>query len=179
MARRTSPSGSGPPLLALAAADVAAPRAPLMDATPEADAGGGRGADATSADSQAIFGLMEALRPPVAKTTKLARFVELGLKLDDFAEDDGADKGLGELTAAADKAGKKAGVKPSFAGSDQYHDDTVKLHLQVPVVHSRDEIWSESYHRYQSLEKAGETIHVWQQTRRKLYYRHLLRAGHT
>ena len=41
VARRTSPSGSGPPLLALAAADVAAPRAPLMDATPEADAGGG------------------------------------------------------------------------------------------------------------------------------------------
>ena len=95
----------------------------------------------------------------------LKRFVDLGLHFNDFGENDETVTGLGDITAAANQAGQGIGAKPGFAGSDMYHGHSNNVHMQVPLLHTQDVSWSASYNRYQSLEKAGETLHVQQRTR--------------
>ena len=93
------------------------------------------------------------------------RFLELGLKLDKFAEDDDALAGLGGLEEAAGQTGDALGAASGFAGTDIYNGHSSNAGLQVPVVGNQSVAWGSAYHRYQSLGNAGETIHVNQRSR--------------
>lgn len=96
----------------------------------------------------------------------IKRFVELGLEFNDFSASDDSASGLGELSAVSEHTLESVGGKPTFSGSDLYNGSAHNFHFQVPVVNAHDVSWSASYHRYQSVEKKGETLHVQQRTRR-------------
>ena len=95
----------------------------------------------------------------------IKRFIEMGLRFNNFSETDEGASGLGEIEGVADQAGDSIGSGSTFAGSNIYHGHSDNLHVQIPIVHTHDTSWASSYNRYQSLAKEGETMHVQQRTR--------------
>lgn len=93
------------------------------------------------------------------------RFMELGLKLSSFREEDDAIEGMGGIEDVAEQAGGVLSSKASFAGTDIYKGRSNTLALQVPVVGNNNVVWGKSYHRYQSLGAEGEIIHAYQKSR--------------
>ncbi|HBA60936.1 MAG TPA: hypothetical protein DCZ92_08965 [Elusimicrobia bacterium] len=95
----------------------------------------------------------------------LKRFIEMGLRFNNFREDDETNAGFGEIAGAADQAGAGMNADSSFAGSNIYNGHTNNFNIQVPIVHKHENSWTSSYNRYQSLENQGEVLHVRQETR--------------
>jgi len=93
------------------------------------------------------------------------RFIELGLKLNNFAEEDDALAGMGGLEEVSEQAGSALDADSQFAGTDIYHGRSNNFGLRVPVVGTNRVDWGSSYHRYQSMGKEGQTIHAYQKTR--------------
>ncbi len=92
----------------------------------------------------------------------LKRFIELGLNFNSFSENDDSAEGLNNINSAGGQVGQGLGVNPSFSGSNIYHGHTDSLHLQLPIIHTRDSNRTTAYNRYQSTAKEGETLHVQQ-----------------
>lgn len=92
------------------------------------------------------------------------RFIEMGLRFNQFTEDDDVVNGLADISGASGQVGQGMQSDSSFAGSNLYSGHSESLHLQVPVVHARDTNWSASHNRYQSMAKPGEALHVQQQS---------------
>ncbi|MDO8804957.1 MAG: hypothetical protein Q7R35_11025 [Elusimicrobiota bacterium] len=93
------------------------------------------------------------------------RFIEMGLRFNNFSEDDESLSGLGEIEGVASQAGQAVDSESSYAGSNIYHGQSNGLHLQLPIAHTRDNSWSSSYNRYQSLDREGQALHVQQHSR--------------
>ena len=95
----------------------------------------------------------------------LNRFIELGLKFSKFKEGDDALEGMGGLEEASEQVGDMLEADSGFAGTDLYRGRSNNVGLRVPLVGSHSLSWGSSYHRYQSMAREGETIHVYQKTR--------------
>ena len=93
------------------------------------------------------------------------RFIELGLRFNNFSEDDESAGGLAEIEGVAAQAGQAVEAESTYAGSNIYHGHSDNLNIQIPVLHTHNNSWSSSCNRYQSLDKEGETLHMQQQTR--------------
>lgn len=94
----------------------------------------------------------------------LSRILKPGAGLRDFSEDDDALYGLDALEEAAEQNGAALGAEENFAGTDIYSGRTAGQKVHIPVVGGHSSVRSNSYHRYQSVAKAGETIHVHQRS---------------
>ncbi|MCX5784136.1 MAG: hypothetical protein NTX59_00450 [Elusimicrobia bacterium] len=95
----------------------------------------------------------------------IRKFIEMGLKFDTFSEDASGQAGVGDIDQLAAQAGSQVNANATFAGSDHYDGNSHNFYINVPVIHSHQKTWSSTYHRYQSLNNDGSTIHVQQQTR--------------
>lgn len=95
----------------------------------------------------------------------LRKFIEMGLKFDTFAEEANGQSGVGDLEQLGAQTGSAAGTAPAFTGSDHYTGHSDNSNINIPVIYSQDNTWASNYHRYQSLNNGGATIHVQQRTR--------------
>ncbi|MBU2573921.1 MAG: hypothetical protein KKH28_07595 [Elusimicrobia bacterium] len=95
----------------------------------------------------------------------LRKFIAMGLKFDTFAEEASGQSGVGEIEELADQAGSELNAASSFAGSDHYAGRSNNFNINIPVIHNHKNSRASSYHRYQSLNNDGGTIHVRQQAR--------------
>ncbi|HNW44287.1 MAG TPA: hypothetical protein PKI19_07260, partial [Elusimicrobiales bacterium] len=95
----------------------------------------------------------------------IKRFIELGLRFNNFSENDDSASGLGELVNVSTETGHGVNADSQFAGTNLYNGHTNNFNIQVPIIHKHETSWTSSYNRYQSLDNEGETLHVRQQTR--------------
>jgi hypothetical protein len=95
----------------------------------------------------------------------IENFIKMGLRFDQFSEEATAQSGVGEIEDLAASAGSAIGANNTFAGTDHYDAHGHNFNITVPVVHAHQNSWTSTYHRYQSLNNDGGTIHVQQQTR--------------
>jgi len=95
----------------------------------------------------------------------IEQFIKLGLRFDKFSENADSRSGEGELEDLAGQVGSQVGAANTFAGTDHYHTDGHNFNITIPVIHSHQSHWTTSYHRYQSLDNAGGSIHVQQRER--------------
>ena len=95
----------------------------------------------------------------------LKRFMEMNLRFNDFSEADDIAGGMEDIQGVGQQAGQALDSEAGFSGSNMYHGHSDALHVQVPVLHTRDDAWSSSYNRYQSQANSGEVLHVQQQGR--------------
>jgi len=93
------------------------------------------------------------------------RFMEMNLRFNDFSEADDISGGLSDIDGAEQQVGQSLNSAASFSGSNLSHGQSDTFHMQVPVLHTRDDAWSSSYNRYQSQADSGEVLHVQQQGR--------------
>jgi len=91
-------------------------------------------------------------------------FIKMGLRFDKFSEEADSQSGVGELEELATTAASATGATNTFAGTDHYSSDGHNFNITIPVIHSHQNNWTSSYHRYQALDQGG-AIHVQQQTR--------------
>ncbi len=106
--------------------------------------------------------LSELLRGNLDNIMKLIR---MGLKFDNFSEDATGLAGMGEIDQLATATGNAIDSESSFAGSDHHEGHSDNFNINIPIIHNHTNSWASSYHRYQSLNNEGGTIHVQQQTR--------------
>jgi hypothetical protein len=95
----------------------------------------------------------------------IERFIKMGLRFDQFSEEATAQSGVGEIEDLAASAGAAIGGNNTFAGTDHYDAHGHNFNITIPVIHAHQNSWTSTYHRYQSLNNDGGTIHVQQQTR--------------
>ncbi|MDD5209492.1 MAG: hypothetical protein PHV36_08900 [Elusimicrobiales bacterium] len=94
----------------------------------------------------------------------IQNFIKMGLRFDQFSEEASSQSGVGEIEDLAEQAGTAIGANSTFAGADHYNSSGHNFNITLPVIQARQDSWSSSYHRYQSLDNNG-AIHVQQQTR--------------
>ncbi len=92
-------------------------------------------------------------------------FIKMGLRFDQFSETADTQTGVGELDELATQAGSAIGANNTFAGTDHYDTHGHNFNITIPVIHSHQNNWTSTYHRYQSLNSGAGTIHVQQRTR--------------
>ncbi len=95
----------------------------------------------------------------------IEKFIKMGLRFDQFSEDSTAQSGLGEIEEMAEQVGAQLGSTSTFAGTDHYDSHGHNFNITIPVIHSHQSSWTSAYHRYQSLNNEGGTIHVQQRTK--------------
>ena len=95
----------------------------------------------------------------------IEQFVKLGLRFDQFSEDEDSQSGVEEINDLAAEAGSAVGAPNTFAGADHYDTHGHNMNVTIPVVHSHQTNWTTTYHRYQALSNDGGTTHVQQRTR--------------
>ena len=95
----------------------------------------------------------------------IEKFIKMGLRFDQFAEEASSQSGVGEIEDLAAAVGSDIGANNTFAGTDHYNSSGHNFNITIPVIHAHDNNWTSSYHRYQSLGNEGGTLHVQQQTR--------------
>ncbi|MBI4802978.1 MAG: hypothetical protein HY796_10690 [Elusimicrobia bacterium] len=95
----------------------------------------------------------------------IRKFIAMGLKFNTFSEEASGQAGVGEIEELADQAGSELNATSTFAGSDHYNGNSNNFNINIPVIHNHQNSWASSYHRYQSLNNDGATIHVRQRTR--------------
>jgi hypothetical protein len=95
----------------------------------------------------------------------IEKFIKMGLRFDQFAEDSTAESGVGEIEDLATQVGAQLGSTNTFAGTDHYNSQGHNFNITIPVIHSHQSSWTSAYHRYQSLNNEGGTIHVQQKTK--------------
>ena len=95
----------------------------------------------------------------------IRKLIKMGLKFDNFSEEASGQSGVGEINELALQTGAAIDAESSFAGSDHYNGHSDNFNINVPVIHNHQNSWASSYHRYQSLNNDGGTIHVQQRTR--------------
>lgn len=95
----------------------------------------------------------------------IRKFIEMGLKFDTFAEAADGKTGEGELEQLADNTGSMISSTATFTGSDHYNGHSDNFGITIPIIHSHQKTWASTYHRYQSIQSGGATVHVQQETR--------------
>ncbi len=95
----------------------------------------------------------------------IEKFVKMGLRFDQFSEDSTAQTGVGEIEEMAVSVSSQIGATNTFAGTDHYDSHGHNFNITIPVIHSHQSSWTSAYHRYQSLNDEGGTIHVQQKTK--------------
>ena len=95
----------------------------------------------------------------------ISKFIALGLKFDTFNEDADGRDGLGDIEALAGSAAAVVAAPAAFAGSDHYNGSSGNFSVNVPIIYSRRDSWSTTYHRYQTLTNGGSAVHVRQNAR--------------
>ena len=92
-------------------------------------------------------------------------FIKMGLRFDQFSEEASSQSGTGEIEGLANEAGSAIGADNTFAGSDHYNTHGHNFNITIPAIHSHQNNWTSSSHRYQALNGNGSALHVQQQTR--------------
>lgn len=95
----------------------------------------------------------------------IEKFIKMGLRFDQFSEDSTAQSGAGEIEELAVSVSSAIGATNTFAGTDHYNSNGHNFNITIPLVHSHQSSWTSAYHRYQSLNDEGGTIHVQQKTK--------------
>lgn len=95
----------------------------------------------------------------------IRELIKLGLKFDNFSEEASGQEGVDEINELAAATGQGIGAESTFAGSDHYAGHSDNFNINIPIIHNHQNSWSSSYHRYQSLNNEGGTVHVQQRTR--------------
>ncbi len=95
----------------------------------------------------------------------IEKFIKMGLRFDQFSEDETSQSGEGEIEDLATEAGTAIGASNTFAGTDHYTTHGHNFNITIPVIHSHQSNWTSSYHRYQALNGDGSALHVYQQTK--------------
>jgi len=95
----------------------------------------------------------------------IEKFIKMGMRFDQFSEDETSQSGEGEIEDLANEAGTAIGATNTFAGTDHYTTHGHNFNITIPVIHSHQSNWTSSYHRYQALNGDGSAIHVQQQTK--------------
>lgn len=95
----------------------------------------------------------------------IMKLIKMGLKFDNFSEEASGKEGEGEINELATATGNAIDAESSFAGSDHHEGHSDNFNINIPVIHNHQNSWASSYHRYQSLNNEGGTIHVQQRTR--------------
>ena len=113
-------------------------------------------------DAEQMASLEEFLRGDLGLLNK---FLDLHLELNNFSEDTDALYGLDALEDADDEGEEALDAESSFVGTDVYNGRSNHLGVNIPVVANNSVSWGSAYHRYQSTEHKGETIHVQQRNR--------------
>lgn len=90
----------------------------------------------------------------------IKRFIELGLKFNEFTEIADMQQGLNGMNQVIDQAENALGVDASFAGANHYHGHSDNLNIAVPVIHNHENSWTTSYNRYQTMDTKDGVIHV-------------------
>ncbi|NLI10267.1 MAG: hypothetical protein GX447_05905, partial [Elusimicrobia bacterium] len=90
----------------------------------------------------------------------IKRFIELGLKFNEFTEVADMQQGLNGMNQVIDQAENALGVDASFAGANHYHGHSDNLNIAVPVIHNHENSWTTSYNRYQTMDTKDGVIHV-------------------
>ncbi len=94
----------------------------------------------------------------------IQKFIKLGLRFNEFKEDNNFTEGMSSLNNVANQASSQLGVKPSYAGANHYHSQGSNTNINIPFIHSHSWSSNSSYNRYQSLD-GKEAIHVHQAQR--------------
>lgn len=94
----------------------------------------------------------------------IEKFIRMGLRFDQFSEDSTAQTGVGEIEEMAVGVSSAVGAANTFAGTDHYDSNGHNFNITIPLIHSHQSSWTSAYHRYQSLNNEGGTIHVQQRT---------------
>ncbi len=90
----------------------------------------------------------------------IKRFIELGLKFNEFTEAADVTQGLNGMNQVVNEAEDALGVDASFAGANHYHGHSDNLNIAVPVIHNHENSWTTSYNRYQSMNTKDGVMHV-------------------
>lgn len=110
-------------------------------------------------DQKQLDALVEFLRGDLGV---IKRFIELGLKFNEFNEEANAFEGNEAMSQVIDQAQNALGVDASFAGANHYHGHSDNLNIVVPVIHNHENSWTSSYNRYQTINKKDGVMHVTQ-----------------
>jgi len=94
----------------------------------------------------------------------IQRFIKLGLRFNEFKEDNNFEHGMASLNNISSQASSQLGVKPSYAGANHYQSQSSNTNINIPFIHNHSWSNSSSYNRYQSLD-GKEALHIHQAQR--------------
>jgi len=92
--------------------------------------------------------------------TVIKRFIQLGLKFDEFAETANSVDGMEAMQTVVEEAGDAVGVDPIFAGANHYHGHSDNFNINLPIIHSHENAKTDSYNRYQTVQSENGVMHV-------------------
>jgi len=90
----------------------------------------------------------------------IKKFIQLGLKFNEFKETDNASQGLNNMNEVINEAENHLGIEANFTGANHYHGHSDNLDINIPIIHNHNTSWSTSYNRYQTMEEKDGVIHV-------------------
>lgn len=108
-------------------------------------------------DSKQLDALVEFLKGDLGF---IKRFIELGLKFNEFSENANTEQGTAEMNQVINQAEEALGVDASFAGANHYHGHSDNLNIAIPVIHNHENSWTTSHNRYQTMNTQDGVMHV-------------------
>ena len=94
----------------------------------------------------------------------IKRFIELGIKFNEFKDDSNFEEGLSSLDSVQNQASSQLGVKPSYAGANHSSSNAMNTSINIPFIHNHSWSSNNTYDRYQSLD-GKEVLHIHQAQR--------------
>lgn len=91
----------------------------------------------------------------------IARFIKLGLKFNEFDEDQNYQQGLSSLNQVVDQSSEHLNSKPSYAGANHSHSNSSSFNINIPIIYRYGRNSNHTYNRYQSID-GKEVMHVHQ-----------------
>jgi len=111
-----------------------------------------------SNDSEQMSSLVEFLSGNLGV---IKRFIELGIKFNEFKDDSNFEEGLAQINNVANEASSQLATKPSYAGANHSFSNTSNTSINIPFIHSHNWSNTNTYERYQSLD-GKNVLHIHQ-----------------
>jgi hypothetical protein len=109
-------------------------------------------------DSEQMSSLVEFLSGNLGV---IKRFIELGIKFNEFKDDSNFEEGLSQINNVANEASSQLATKPSYAGANHSFSNTSNISINIPFIHSHNWSNTNTYERYQSL-NGKNVLHIHQ-----------------
>jgi len=109
-------------------------------------------------DSEQMSSLVEFLSGNLGV---IKRFIEFGIKFNEFKDDSSFEEGLSQINNVANEASSQLATKPSYAGANHSFSNTSNTSINIPFIHSHNWSNTNTYERYQSLD-GKNVLHIHQ-----------------